>query len=73
MDMNNYMERSTVLVEALPSGEQGIEVVRGCKGKVEFVLNQYLGGKLSDSQEACSHHDCHGADNLSFTYIAPKQ
>lgn len=53
--------------------EQGIQVIRGCKGKVEAVLSQYLGGKLKDSEEACSHHDCHGSDNLSFTYIAQKE
>lgn len=53
--------------------EQGIQVIRGCEGKVEAVLNQYLGGKLKDSEEACGHHDCHGSDNLSFTYIAPKE
>lgn len=53
--------------------EQSIQVIRGCKGKVEAVLNQYLGGKIKDSQEACSHHDCHGSDNLSFTYIAQKE
>lgn len=53
--------------------EQGIQVVRGCHGKVEAVLNQYLGGNLKDSQESCAHHDCHGSDeNLGFTYVMPK-
>lgn len=53
--------------------EQGIQVVRGCHGKIDEVLGQYMGGKLVDSQEACSHHDCHGSDeNLSFTYVVPK-
>ena len=53
--------------------EQQIEVVRGCHGKVEDVLAQHLAGKLSDSQETCDHHDCHGSDNLKFSYVVPEK
>jgi len=41
-----------------------IEVIRGCHGRVEDVVNDYLKGKLKDSLESCDHHDCdhHGHD-----------
>lgn len=35
----------------------GIEVIRGCSGDIETVLNAYLDGKLEDSGESCSHHE----------------
>ncbi|PKP34744.1 MAG: dinitrogenase iron-molybdenum cofactor biosynthesis protein [Bacteroidetes bacterium HGW-Bacteroidetes-17] len=33
-----------------------IEVLRGCEGKVDEVVGQYLSGVLSDSGESCAHH-----------------
>lgn len=52
--------------------EQGIRVIRGCHGKTDEVLKQYLEGKLIDSQEACHHHDCHDSGKPSFSYIPPQ-
>lgn len=44
---------------------QNIDVIRGCEGSVEELVNAYLEGKLDDSGEACSehgdHHECHNA------------
>lgn len=39
-----------------------ISVIRGCHGKVEEVLNAYQQGLLTDSLEACDHHDCNHHD-----------
>jgi len=36
----------------------GISVIRGCHGPMEQVLKDYLDGKIEDSLESCSHHDC---------------
>ena len=38
----------------------GIEVIRGCSGRIEDVVNAYLHGSLHDSAESCSHHNCGG-------------
>ena len=38
---------------------QRIEVVRGCSGDVEELVDAYLSGNVRDNGEACSHHDCH--------------
>lgn len=52
--------------------EHGISVIRGCSGKVEDVLQNYLNGTLSDNGEACNHHDCNHHDSKPrFTYIRP--
>lgn len=52
--------------------EHGISVVRGCSGKVEDVLQNYLNGTLADNGEACDHHDCNHHDSKPrFTYIRP--
>lgn len=40
----------------------GISVIRGCHGKEEEVLNAYQQGLLTDSLEACDHHDCNHHD-----------
>ncbi len=37
----------------------GIKVVRGQKGDVEQLVRDYLAGQVTDSGEACDHHDCH--------------
>lgn len=50
----------------------GIEVVRGCSGKVEEVLQNHLEGKLTDKGEGCDHHDCHHHDEpTKYTYTQP--
>jgi predicted Fe-Mo cluster-binding NifX family protein len=39
---------------------QGMEVVRGCQGDTEVVVEAYLDGRLTDKQILCqSHHNCH--------------
>lgn len=43
--------------------EQNIEVVRGCSGNINTVLSNYLAGKITDSAEACDHHDCNNYTN----------
>jgi len=40
---------------------QGIEVVRGCSGRAEDVVKQYLAGQVSDSGTSCAQHDHHHA------------
>lgn len=42
---------------------QGIEVVRGCSGSIDEVVNLYLNGELIDSGESCHHHDHHHTDH----------
>lgn len=41
----------------------GIEVIRGCDGKIEDVVNSYLSGNLHDSAESCDHHECGSHDS----------
>ena len=36
----------------------GIEVVRGCSGPIEVVLEKWLAGELKDNLITCDHHDC---------------
>lgn len=36
-----------------------IQVVRGCTGPVEAVINDWLQGKISDSGDSCQHQDGH--------------
>lgn len=35
----------------------GIEVIRGCSGNIDQVLDSFVKGKLEDSGESCHHHD----------------
>jgi len=42
--------------------KEGIEVVRGCSGKPDDVVNQYIAGLLVDSGESCKSHDEHHVD-----------
>lgn len=35
-----------------------IDVIRGCHGTTELVLQNYLDGKLTDVDTTCHHHDC---------------
>jgi len=37
----------------------GIEVIRGCKGSVDLVTTDYLNGRVKDSNESCTVHECH--------------
>lgn len=37
----------------------GIEVIKGCKGDVMQLAQDYLDGKIFDNSQVCSHHDCH--------------
>ncbi len=34
-----------------------IQVIRGCAGCVENVINDWIKGKIQDSGEACAHHE----------------
>ena len=45
---------------------QQIRVVRGCKGDIRQLVNDFLSGKVCDSgvgcaghEGGCSHHGCH--------------
>lgn len=39
--------------------EEGIQVIRGCTGKVEVVINDYMAGTVKDSGSTCSgNHEC---------------
>lgn len=46
----------------------GIEVIRGCSGRIEEVVKSYLDGTLRDSAESCDHHDC-GSHETSETPV----
>lgn len=35
-----------------------INVIRGCSGNVDELVKSYLEGKVSDSGNACSEHEC---------------
>lgn len=35
-----------------------IRVIRGCSGQVEAVAAAWLRGEITDSGEACAHHEC---------------
>lgn len=36
-----------------------IQVIRGCSGPIEKVIQAWIKGNISDSGESCSHHDEH--------------
>ncbi len=39
----------------------GIEVIRGCDGNVDNIVEKYLNGEIKDSGESCAnHHHHHG-------------
>jgi len=40
----------------------GIEVVRGCSGKPDDVVKQYIDGLIADSGESCQQHEKHHAE-----------
>lgn len=37
----------------------GIDVIRGCDGNVDSLIEKYLSGELKDSGESCQHHGHH--------------
>ena len=37
----------------------GIDVVRGCDGNVDNLVEKYLNGEIKDSGESCEHHHHH--------------
>lgn len=39
--------------------QNGIRVVRGCKGAVEELIGDYLAGRVEDNGEGCHSHECH--------------
>lgn len=49
----------------------GISVIRGCHGKVEDVLKAYQCGNLTDSLEACDHHDCDHHHDEQPAFVVP--
>lgn len=49
----------------------GISVIRGCHGKVEDVLKAYQCGNLTDSLEACDHHDCDHHHDEQPVFVVP--
>ena len=40
-----------------------IQVIRGCAGPVQEVVEAWLRGDLKDNGELCDHHDCPGHDH----------
>ena len=43
--------------------QHGIDVIRGCSGSVDELVNNYMNGEIQDSGESCEHHhhgDHHG-------------
>jgi predicted Fe-Mo cluster-binding NifX family protein len=49
----------------------GIEVVRGCSGPIEDVLDKWLSGKLKDNQITCDHHDCDHHEEPAQSKLKP--
>lgn len=39
---------------------KGIQVIRGCSGNVNQVVETFLNGYILDSGVGCDHHDHHG-------------
>lgn len=38
--------------------QNGIQVIRGCRGPVFELASAYLAGKVEDQPILCDHHDC---------------
>ncbi|WP_373898915.1 NifB/NifX family molybdenum-iron cluster-binding protein [Haloimpatiens sp. FM7315] len=45
-----------------PLIEKGFKVIRGAKGSVESVVEEYLKGELKDKKVLCSHHHAHASN-----------
>lgn len=37
----------------------GLQVVRGCSGDIDALMNDYLGGQVEDNQILCAQHEHH--------------
>jgi len=46
-----------------------IDVIRGCSGTIDDVLESFLNDCLLDSGNACNHHDCHDSENKEETPV----
>ncbi|WP_421918503.1 NifB/NifX family molybdenum-iron cluster-binding protein [Marinifilum sp.] len=46
--------------------QNGIEVVRGCAGGADELVQQFISGLVKDSGETCKHH--HGDDGHSCNH-----
>ena len=40
-------------------GRNHIEVIRGCSGSTDELVEAYLRGEVKDNGEVCHHHECH--------------
>jgi len=40
----------------------GIQVLRGCSGSVDDIIEQYINGQIMDSGESCLQHEHHHGD-----------
>jgi len=43
-------------------GSAGIEVVRGCSGIANQIVQEYLAGNVEDSGNSCAQHELHHVD-----------
>jgi len=39
--------------------DAGLQVVRGCSGNTDTLVNEYLNGQVKDAQILCDHHEHH--------------
>ncbi|MFN8255643.1 MAG: NifB/NifX family molybdenum-iron cluster-binding protein [Bacteroidales bacterium] len=46
----------------------GIEVIRGCAGKSEEIVKQYIEGLIQDSGSSCQHHEHHHSEGHSCNH-----
>ena len=42
--------------------DNGINVIRGCSGDVETIVEQHLAGNINDSGVSCAKHNNHLKD-----------
>jgi len=47
-------------------GSCGIEVIKGCQGNVETLVNDYLAGNVYDNPQICDHHNCESHQQPAF-------
>lgn len=47
-------------------GSCGIDVIKGCEGNVETLVNNYLAGNIHDNPQVCNHHDCESHKQPTF-------
>jgi predicted Fe-Mo cluster-binding NifX family protein len=46
----------------------GIEVIRGCEGKADDIVKQYISGLIKDSGSSCSQHEHHHQEGHSCSH-----